>query len=122
MQKKLRQTIIDHDPATGEVVGATQVFLRSVEVEGKSEALEPAAEPLKVEEVPKIWGGTSDAHAAKLQETESVLAAEREARKTEKEEAAAKIKELEDALAEKTKDFNAAAARLVAVVKAANGQ
>jgi len=80
VQKRLRQTVIDHDPKTGAVVGATKLFEQwLVDVDGNDvdKLSTSVSEDVKVADVPKIWNGTTDEHVAKLGETENTLAAER---------------------------------------------
>lgn len=102
--RNLRQTIIDHDPKTGAVVGATQIFQRHVEVDGKSELLPAENEDLPVDKVPSLWGGTSEGYADKLKETSEILQAERDGQLSKDEATAAQItllqQQLEVALAE----------------------
>lgn len=81
IEKRLRSTVIDHDPKTGDIVGATKFYEQVLvdargQVEGKLEG--SVHESIGVKDVPSLWGKTSDSHAAKLQETEEVLQSERD--------------------------------------------
>lgn len=79
--KKLRTTIIDHNPATEEIVGATKVFERFMVDEDDQEEHKIEGnytEGVDVADIPTIWGGTTDVHVAQLQRTEELLQRERD--------------------------------------------
>jgi len=81
IEKRVRQVIIDLDPKSGDVVGATKIIHQVLVEDGKDvgNLSEILHEDLAVADVPTIWGGTTDNNAAQLKTTADILAAEREA-------------------------------------------
>ena len=119
--RNLRQTIIDHDPKTGAVVGATQVFQRHVEEDGKHMGLlEAEHEDLPVKEIPTLWGETTDAYAAKLKETSEILQSERDAHAEVDKAQNARIGELESLLEAASRDGDRLKSIIHGVQKIAN--
>lgn len=111
-----RQTIIDHDPATGAVVGATKIFQRFVEEDGKHMGFLPSEnEDLPVKDVPTIWGDTTDEQSAKLRETADILQTERDSTADTVKFRDARIAELEDLLETTSKEAD----RMKAIIQAA---
>lgn len=98
--RQWRQTLIDHDPNTGTVVGATKIFTRFVEEAGVNLGNLPNEnEDLAVANIPTIWGVTSDVYSAKLAENSAILQAERDATAANNAVTAGQIQDLSARLA-----------------------
>lgn len=83
--KKLRQTVIDHDPAVeNSFDGAIRIYQQWVlDDDGtKIGQMEDVAEVVKGDDLVSILGETSAKHVLQLDQTEEILAAEREGWKT----------------------------------------
>ena len=117
--RRHRQTVIDHDPRTGAVVGATKIFARHVEENGQNLGkLEAENEPVDVAEVPKLWGGTSDENVVALARTEAILQKERDAWAARETELLARQSELETLLGERSTDCDRYKGMLIAIQRA----
>lgn len=96
--KKLRQTLIDHNPDNGDFQGATRIY-EKVLVDENGQVVEQVKglinEVVPVEDLPALLGEVAGGHVKKLAEVEEILAAEREAAKNQREKLQAQIQELE---------------------------
>lgn len=96
--KKLRQTLIDHNPENGDFQGATRIYEKFV-VDENDEVLEKVQgsvnEPVPVEDLPALLGEVAGGHVKRLAEVEEIVANEREAAKNVKENLRKQIADLE---------------------------
>lgn len=103
--RRHRQTVLDHDPRTGAVVGATKIFARHVEEDGKNLGkLEPENEPLDLADVPKLWGDTTNEFVLAHKQSEEALVSERESRAQAEASLLARISELEGLLSARSEE------------------
>lgn len=100
--KNHRQTVLDHDPKTGEIVGATKIFERRViENDVDQGKLASENEAIELKDVPKLWGATSDRHVDAMAKAETAIAKERDDWAKEREALTGQITQLETALSQR---------------------